>query len=356
MPHASPLYSIYLVHLLELVISKGDVHESDNTHQADVDLAARELVELIPPLAILASVKTDLSEISDDENVARLHREAWFNVVVHGITQSSSYGQQCAKELSILAMHSRALIGDERTDQYESEIELNTVLRRGINAPHTAEQKSRLILLLPQCESEIRGLSYPKVIFLSATYMVETLRAASGSCSHILKYFLDSSLNGSAMETCMAAVADDVMAKYLTSVISGPNQGSSAPMIADQLASMFAGCCNRIPRVQQIAASCADKIVGKIPSALCHKDSLFTLLELLTMMWTSCLDAELDEYELKAVYSSSRCSVSIELSDDYNLRRSTLNNLYRRAKSWVTVVINLAPLDVKGLLQVGIAY
>jgi len=351
--HDSPLYQIYLVHLLELIVSKGDVHESDDTHQADVDLAARELVELIPPLAVLASVKTDRAEISDDENVARLHREAWFNVVVHGITPNSSYGQHCANELRILAMHSMALIGEDRADQFESEIELNTVLRRGMNAPHTAEQKKRLILLLPRCEPDIKGLSYPKVIFLSAAYLVETLRAAVGDCSHILTYFLDPSLSGSAMENCMGAVADEVMTVYLRTTMGGPHQGISAPLIADQLASMFAGCCNRILRVQQVAASCADKIIGQMPSSLCQKSSLFALLELLTIMWTSCLEAELDEYELKANYASVRGRVSVELSDDYDLRRSTLNKLYRRARNWVTAVISLAPLDVKGLLQVG---
>lgn len=355
MKHDSPLYEVYLVHLLELIVSKGDVHESDNTHQADVDLAARELVELIPLLALLASVKTDKVEISESENVARLHREAWFNVVVHGITPNSSYGQQCANELRTLAMHSRALVGEDRADQFESEIELNTILRRGMNAPHTAEQKRRLILLLPGCESDIRSLSYPKVIFLSATYLVETLRAGAGDCSHILTYFLDPSLNGSAMENCMRAVTDEVMTMYLRTTMGGPHRGSAAPLIAEQLASMFTGCCNRIPRVQQVAASCSDKIIGQIPSSLCQKSSLFALLELLTIMWTSCLEAELDEYELKANYASARGRVSIELSDDYDLRRSTLNNLYRRARSWVTTVISLAPLDVKGLLQVDLS-
>lgn len=71
-------------------------------------------------------------------------------------------------------------------------------------------------------------------------------------------------------------------------------------------------------------------------------------------MWTSCLEAELDEYELKANYASARGHVAIELSDDYDLRRSTLDNFYRRARIWVTTVISLAPLDVKGLLQVGL--
>jgi len=340
-----------LVHLLETIVGKGDVHESDNTHEADIDLAAREIVELIPPLAILASVPTDKEEISEDEYVAGLHREAWFNLIVHGITPSSTYGQQLVNELRILAMHSRALIADDRADQFESDIELNTVLRRGMNPPHTTEQKKRLIQLLPKCESDIRGLSYPKVVFLTAAYLVETLRAGAGDCTHILTYFLDPSLNGTAMENCMSAIADEVMALYLRRTFSGPHKTGPAPMVAKQLASMFIGCCHRISRVQQVAAASADKIVNQIPSSLCQKSSLFALLELLTIMWTSCLEAELDEYELKANYTSTRGNVSVELSDDYDLRRSTLNGLYRRARSWVTSVINIAPLDIKGLLQ-----
>ena len=333
-------------------MSKGDVHESDNTHQADVDLAAREIVELIPALAALVSVRADRAELSDDENVRRLHHEAWFNVVVHGINPTSSYGQQCIGELRTLAMHSTSLVAEDRADQFESEIELNTVLRRGMNAPHVAEQKKRLILLLPRCESDIRGLSYPKVVFLSAAYLVETLRAGASDCSHILTYFLDPSLNGSAMESCMGAIAQEVMNVYLRTMLGGPHQDNSAPLIADQLAIMFTGCCHRILRVQQIAAACADKIISQMPSSLCQKSSLFALLELLTIMWTSCLEADLDEYELKANYTSARGRVSVELSDDYELRRSTLNNLYKRAKDWVTNVIDIAPLDVKGLLQV----
>ena len=327
------------------------MHESDNTHQTDVDLAAREIVELLPPLATLATVNTDKESINDDENVARLHHEAWFNVIVHGITPTSSYGQQCTKELRTLAMHSRPLIDEDRVDQLESEIELNTILRRGMNAPHTAEQKKRLILLLPKYESDIRGLSYPKVIFLSAAYLVETLRAGAGDCSHVLTYFLDPSLQGSAMEKCMGAIVDEVMTIYLRRNMTAPLQDNSAPSVAAQLASMFTGCCHRVPRVQQVAASCADIIVSEMPSALCQKSSLFALLELLSVMWMSCLEAEIDEYEVKANYVSVRGRVSVELSDDYDHRRSTLNSLYRRAKKWVTAVINIAPLDVKGLLQ-----
>ena len=349
----SPLFQVYLVNLLEAIISKGDVHESDNTHRADVELAAREISELLQPLAYLLSAPRNANDLPQDENVARLHREAWFNIVVHGITPKSSLGQQSSKELQTIAIQSRSLVAEDHADQLESEIELNTVLRRGMNANHTAEQKKILISLLPGCESDIRSLSYSKVIFLSAAYLVETLRADAGDCTHILTYFLDPSLIGSAMENCMTKIADDVMGIYLRRTLNDRHQESSASLVAKQLASMLTGCCHRVPRVQQIAASSADKIIRQLPSSLCQKSSLFALLELLTILWMSCLEAELDEYELKSKYISVRGEVEVELSDNYDFRRSTMNTFYARAKVWVVAVVNIAPLDVKGLLQVG---
>ncbi|KAL8996118.1 MAG: hypothetical protein Q9169_004310 [Polycauliona sp. 2 TL-2023] len=351
----SPLFPVYFAQLLENAVSKGDVHESDNTHQADIELAALEITELLEPLAALSRGRRDGVDTETDQDIARLQREVWFNMVVHNITPDTHLGQEHAPALRALAMHSRPLIAEDRADQFESEIELNTVLRRGMNAPHTAEQKTRLISTLPRCESDVRGLSYPKVIFLRAAHLVETLRADSGDCTHVLTYFLDPSLNGSAMENCMVAIADEVFRIFHAKMLRSHPNDASAPVIARQLAQMLTGCCHRIPRVQQIAASCADKIISSMPSSLCQKSSLFALLELLSILWMSCLDSEIDEYDWKSRYVSGRGEIEVELSDDFELRKTTLNAFYRRAKSWVVSVISIAPLDVKGLLQTYLA-
>ncbi len=79
--------------------------------------------------------------------------------------------------------------------------------------------------------------------------------------------------------------------------------------------------------------------------------SLFALLELLSLIWSSCLEAETDLYEPRSCFTSVRAKVTVELSDDYDLRKFTLVTLYRKAKAWVTGVLSLAPADVKGLLQ-----
>lgn len=272
-------------------------------------------------------------------------------MVVHGFTTATKRGAKYMKELRILAVHSRPLVADQRGEQIESDIELNTVLRRGMNAEHETVQKKRLSALLPSKASQIRGLSYRKVIFLQAAYLVETLRAESGDCSKAVIYFLEPSMRIGDMSSTMETITSAVMDTYLRMTLIGTNPTFSAPYVAAQLASIFCGCCHRIERVQQAAIVCADRIVRDVPSALCQKSSLFALLELLSLMWTSCLEAETDEYEWKSSYHSVRGNVTIQLSDNYGLRRRTLNTLYRKAKIWVMTVINIAPLDVKGLLQ-----
>ncbi|KAH8815175.1 phosphatidylinositol 4-kinase-like protein [Xylogone sp. PMI_703] len=345
----SPLYTTYLEHLLETIISQGDVQA--NTHEVDVDLAAQEIAQLLQPLSILVS-SNDLAEDKTlSEETLSLFRDAWFNIVIHGFSTSTDRGKKYINELRILAIHSAPLVAEQRAEQTESDIELNTVLRRGMNSEHESMQKKRLTALLPSKASEIRGLSYGKVIFLQAAYLVESLRAESGDCTKAIIYFLEPSMRKGDMSSIMEAIAVAVVDRYLQKSLTGTNPTFSARYVARQLVSIFNGCCYRIERVQQAAMICADNIIKAVPSALCHKASLFALLELLSLMWSSCLAAETDEYEWKSSFTSTRGKVTIELSDDYDLRRKTLHNFYKKAKAWVTAVINVAPRDIKGLLQ-----
>ncbi|KAH8676772.1 phosphatidylinositol 3 [Tricladium varicosporioides] len=347
----TPLYDIYLEHLLEAIVSKGDVHQAQNTREADVEVAAREIAQLLQPLAMLMSSNNLIDDKTLGEETLSMFRDAWFNIVVHGFATNTDRGKQYLKELRIMAIHSKPLVGEARGEQVESDIELNTVLRRGMSNEHESTQKKRLTALLPSRASDIRGLSYRKVIFLHAAYLVETLRGASGDCAKAFTYFMEPSMRRGDMSNTMEGVTTAVMDAYLRKTLGGTNSSFSAPYVATQLASIFNGCCYRIERVQQAAMTCADRIVQEVPSALCQKSSLFALLELLTLMWSSCLEAETDEYEWRSSFTSARGKVTVELSDDYDLRRKTLNNLYRKAKVWVATVISIAPLDIKGLLQ-----
>lgn len=316
-----------------------------------MELAAREIAQLLPPLAIFMSTNASAFDESSDDDTRSMLRDAWFNIVVHGFTLSTARGKHNLEHLRIMAIHSPPLISENRGEQDESDIELNPILRRGESSDRESLQKKLLSELLPACNNEIRGLSYRKTIFLHAAYTVESLRADAGDCTKALSYFLELGMRRGDVSRVMDAIMNAIMDRYLHKTINAANPTFSAQYAATQLAKIFSSCCHRIDRVQQAAFGCADLLVRCIPSALCQRSSLFALLELLSLMWYSCLEAETDRYEPRNTFRSARSDVVVELSDDYEFRQLTLQNLHKKAKLWLAIAINIAPADVKGLLQ-----
>ncbi|TQV95772.1 hypothetical protein V2A60_000947 [Cordyceps javanica] len=347
----SPLFDIYWEHLLDSIIALGDAYSQGQTKQIDVDLAAQEIGELLHPLAVLMSTN-DLAArpLENDESYALL-RDAWFNIVVHGFSTSTERGKKYLNELRMIAIHSPPLAAEQRGEQVESDIELNTVLRRGNSSERESLQKKLLSELIPSKASEIKNLSYRKVIFLHSAYLVEILRADSGDCTKVLSYFAERSMLQKEVCSVMEGISSAVVDKYVKKTISGTEPAFSAQYAAKQLATIFSLCCHRIERVQRAAFALADKVVRDIPSSLCYRTSLFALLELLSLMWSSCLEAETDMYGHRSTFTSQRGNVTVRLSDDYDFRSLTLKHLHQKARAWVNTAINLAPLDVKGLLQ-----
>lgn len=347
----SPLFEIYVTSLLEDLVSKGDVQQAHQPKESDIEFAAREIAQLLQPLAVLMSTHDFAVRTPRDDDSHSLLRDAWFNIVIHGFNTASDRGKKYLGELRLMAIHSPPLVAEQRGDQNESDIELNTVLRRGDTSERDAKHKKSLAELIPSKAGEIRGLNYRKAIFLHTAYLVESLRADSGDCTKGLSYFLEPSMQRPEVSSVMEGIMTIAVEKYLAKTIEGKQATFSAQYAASQLAAIFCGCCHRIQRVQQTALVCADKIIREVPSALCHRSSLFALMELLSLMWTSCLEAETELYDPRSTYTSKLGNVTVELSDDYAFRKFTLNRLYKKAKGWVSSAIGLAPADVKGLLQ-----
>lgn len=350
---SSPLYRVYLVHLLESVVNKGDATDEHERHK-DITLAPEDISPLLKPLSLLISPCRGFEQQLEqyDQDVSALFRDAWFNIAVHGISLNSAVGQSHLEELRLLARYSPTLVSEDRMDMIESDVELNTVLRRGIGPQRHVEQKKLLVSEIPHRESDIKRLSYPKAVFLNAALLLENLRALSGNCTKPLSYFRDPALATSEMASCMSAIADKVVSCYLTLTLSGIRENFSVPYLSKELAGFFVACCHRIERIQKVAVLCANKIIQDCPSALCEKHSLFALLELLTVVWRSCHEEELDEFEWKPSFTSSIGHVNVDLPDNYGYRKKTLEILHERAQSWITTVLGIAPLDIKGLLQV----
>nr|POE63302.1 phosphatidylinositol 4-kinase stt4 [Quercus suber] len=345
----SPLYEVYLHNLLSLIVSCGD---TAGERTVDIALASQTIAQLLRPVAILASADSEhRPDYEYEDELRSLARDAWFNIVVHGFTLTSARGKKHAEELQMLAQYTLPLVDENRLDMPESGIDLNTVLRRGANPQNMIEQKSALIAVMRQHESHVKSLAYPDCIFLNAALLVSALRAKAGDCTTVLSYFTESKVKTTAMGDCMSVIAIKSVDLYLERALSEHRQKFAAPQIAQQLVAFLEGCCHRILKVQEVAIAAVERIVNQLPSALCQKASLFALLELLSLMWQSCLDAETDEYDLKSTYSSEKGKVILQLSDDVEFRKHTLGNLHMRAQRWVRLAIGAAPLDVKGLLQ-----
>lgn len=350
----SSLFRIYAYHLLERVLSKGDVVESEFKRSAEVEQAAKEIGPLLKPLSILAVRKAPADttgSLAEDAELATMVRETWFNIAVHGITLQSPLGQQYYQELRLLAKHSQPLVDQDRLELLESDVELSTILRRGMSPEHTTEQKRTLTAIIPDKEGDVRGLTYQKTVFLNAVYLVESLRATSGQCADVLQYFADPTLKSSNMGHCLSAIAAGVVTRYVQKVVPGDDISFGAPAVSRQLVKLFSGCCHRSKKMQEVARAASNHIISAAPSALIQKAALFGLLELLSLIWSSCLDEDLDEYDWRSSLTSRRGKITVELSDNYPFRKATLNHLYSDARRWVDITLAIAPLDVKGLLQ-----
>jgi phosphatidylinositol 4-kinase len=346
------LYEVYLRHLLETVVAKGETPAAGVSQKADLETSAQELALLLRPLSALVASNVGVQGIADVESFSALQRDAWYNLAVHGFSTTSLLGKKHLQELKMLARYTQSLIAEERANNLVSDVDLNTVLRRRMSTDHTTVVKREMCDILPQCDDEIKSLSYPELIFLKATHMVETLRAADGDCTKILRYFVDRQLRGTSLGLCVANVAGLSADTFLANTLTGTRDLFSAPYVAQQLTHIFEDCCHRVDSVQKVAYMCAEKITVNVPSALCQRTSLFTLLDLLSIMWAGCLEAETDEFNWTSTHVSASGTTSVQLSDDYPFRRHTLKTFHRMAREWVGRAINLAPLDVKGLLQV----
>ncbi|RPB23833.1 hypothetical protein L211DRAFT_808851 [Terfezia boudieri ATCC MYA-4762] len=347
----SPLLEVYLTDLLECIVAKGDVQENEPKRQSDLELAARDISQYLSPLVLLFTSHNLESIGSMSVEIQSICRDAWYNCVVHGFSRKTVLARKYDTELRIIAKISPPLIADTRTTLLESDMELNTVLRRGMNVPNTIEHKKRLIELLPEHAKDIGSLSYPKVIFLETAFLLESLRASCGNCSEVLSYFVDPLLKAGDTAGCMMTIANEVTRIYLDKARAGMHPEFSAAMVGKQLVKVFTKCCHRVEKVHAVAISCAERIIGAIPSALCQQSSLYAMLELLTLMWCSCLDEDIDEYSWRSTMTSVRGGVTIELSDSYPLRRRILKAFHTNSRKWVLHVLNMAPMDIKGLLQ-----
>ncbi|ANB14735.1 1-phosphatidylinositol 4-kinase STT4 [Sugiyamaella lignohabitans] len=346
-----PLFEKYLADLLASIVSKGD-STADEHHRShsEISATAKEIAALLPPLATLLPKSHEPAYETNNWEMISLFRNAWFNMVVHGFSKKSSWTAQHKSDLEIIARSTPPLVSEASSNMVESELELNTVLRRGSSHHNVNDQKDTMQSLFSLHTFEVRSMSYPKLMFLSAAVLLESIRADTGDCSKVLHYFGDPDFRSGDTGKYMSTIATDSTKIYITNIIKGGKMEFTADHVAEQLKKVLILCCHRVSAVQNNAFASAELIIRSIPSALCKPQSLFALLDLMTLLWTSCLDAETDEYEPRTSFTSPGTNITLELSDSYEHRQQSLQRLLKSAHQWIDIVLPSMSFDLKSLL------
>lgn len=344
------LYFVYLKELLQTIVSRGDVQQLEH-HRSHVEIneVAEHIAIYLKPLAeLLPDVRTDAKPLKiSDISILNLYRSIWFNMVVHGYSTNTQIARTHADDLERIAYNSPPLASDLNWDRTETSLELNTVLRRGSSNSNVKDHRH----IVGHIFEVHRTMSYPKLMFLSATVFVESIRVKSGNCSEILRYFSDPSLKTSGVDKYIGPIAFKIVKDFVYLVNAGANKQFSADNIADQLTKMLALCAYSNEDLQDAAIQCCDLLINKVPSSLAHPSSLYTMFDLLTVLCDSIVDADVNQYEPTTSYTTKTMGINLSLSDSYKWRTETFNRFNEKSRHWLKLALLKCNVDVKSLIQ-----
>lgn len=346
----NPLFKVYLHEILQAILSKGDNQDIEHHRSHDeIGAVGNQIGLYLKPLAeLLPDVKEgeEPLEIKDSDTI-NLMRNIWFNMVVHGYSVKSPIVKTYSRELERIAYNTPPLASELSWDRTETSLELNSILRRRSSNHNVKDLRN----ILGDIFEVHRTLSYSKLMFLSATIFIETLRVRSGDCSTILQYFSDPSIQSSELEKYIGSISFKIGKDYIYLINCGANKQFSAQHTAEQLTKMLALCCHRVEDLQDAALQCCDLLINKVPSSLVHHKSLFAMFDLLTLLFDSLVDAEEHQYEPTTSYRAKRTGIHLSLSDSYKWRTETFTRFQEKAKHWVKLILLKCSIDVKSLIQ-----
>ncbi|QPG76625.1 hypothetical protein FOA43_004017 [Brettanomyces nanus] len=351
----SELCTDYLHGLLSSIISRGDLddiahHRSNN----DIAASALQIENFLRPLAhLLPDLDQKPLEFVDKTTIS-LFRDAWFNLCIHGFAYNSEIYKRDYTSLRRIAHSTPPLASESSWNRSETSIELNTVLRRATSKRTEKLHKDTLssIITTKTIDAKVfeTQISRPGLMFLAANLLVEMLRVDCGNCSTSLEYLSDPSVSIAKLDTFVGAIAYHCCSQYINRLRMGGSTQFSVPRVTAQLEKIFIYCCHRDHSLQDVAFQCADRIVTLIPSSLCHERSAFSMLDILTLLYDSIVDADTHEYEPNVEFRSDVMGINLSLSDSYNWRQKTLDSFTRFARRSTTFVLSKCEVDMKSIL------
>lgn len=346
------LYYLYLKELLLAIISQGEVHQLEHHRlHGEISEIGEHIALYLKPLAnLLPNTAKGEKPLQWDQlrvEIVRLYRDAWFNMVVHGYSITTAVAKRHGPELERMALNLPPLALELSWDRTETSLELNTILRKGLSNHNLKDHKH----IIGQIFEVPRTLLYAKLMFLLATVFVELLRVKLGDCLTILTYLSDPLMKISGVDIYIGPIAYRIVQDYIWLVRCGANSQFSGDAVAHQLTKLMALTCFRVPETQDAAFACCDKLVLRLPLALAHRELLFTMFDLLTVMLDSLVDDDIHQYSLQPKHTTRTTGIPLLLLDQMLWRQLTFNRLHDKAKLYLRHALRKCAIDVKLLIQ-----
>lgn len=347
-------YSLYLTNLLSLFVDKANSIEPLTAKEKKgikLSLPA-DLGALLPVIAALLSHNDFHPHESPVENTVALFRNTWFHLVLNGFADDAISVPEWYRSLIVIASKTPVLVMESATNYLESDLEYNSVLRRGHASDRDLSQmRQSLINKLSKRSAEIKSFSFAQVVFVLTVYHIELLRNKSGNCSFMLRYFMNQGVNSSSLATCLEHVAETVTTTFISENYVKATVSCDDENIRIQLHTLLKLCCHRLPKVHHSAIKIADRIVVAFPQIFTDKSLISLLLELVQLLWLACEAEYRDEYCPVYKFTSTKADVTIVLGDSYEYRKDICTRFTDFARKWLHLSVERAPLEVNGLLQ-----
>ncbi|KAF9446332.1 hypothetical protein P691DRAFT_708828 [Macrolepiota fuliginosa MF-IS2] len=351
------LYEIYLMELLTLFLDKGVAIQNLKTAnpQVKIEDMIEQLASLLLPIDALL-VHHDFRPWEDASSEIVSHfRNLWFLCVLFDFTATDdeiSAMEWLRPALTRIATKTPPMVVEESHDAIASDIEYNTVIRQEYADSVIAKQRLRLTRYIALRSSELRSLSTGQIIFLLAMHDIESMKALEGLPSSLVTYFINDSLNNNAvLSACMEGIAEQVIRGCQSALTVKASQQALPKLLSGELRKLVISSTNRITKAREMASKYLSRLISSFPSLMCDSSLVYAILEVLTLLQRATENEYLDEYEPIWEYHSERANITLQLTDNHQIRNEILTNLLRNANSWFDLALGRAPLELQSTLQ-----
>ncbi|PPQ71810.1 hypothetical protein CVT24_006200, partial [Panaeolus cyanescens] len=351
-------YEPYLIELLTLFADKGVAIQNLKIANRDVktDDMIEQLASLLLPIDALLSHEDFNPHLDASAEIVALYRSIWSLCILFNFTTvdtNEAMAMDWLKPaLGRIAIKTPSMITESSQDAVDSDLEYNSVIRMEYANTVIPHHRSVLTRYITYRASDIKYLSPSQVIFVLTLHDIESLRSASGYPASLVSYFVNHSLNNHpGLSACMEAIGEKVIRDSINDLNTKASQQALPKHLSFELRALVILSTHRVARARDVATKYLNRLITSFPSLMCDTYFVFAILEVLTLLQRACENEYVDEYNPEYVFHSDRSGITLELTDNYQIRNDILAQLKRNANTWFELALGRAPMELHSTLQ-----